>query len=73
MSHHCPASVVTALLPPRVSAREIHVPKMLELEDRIARLEIKLQRAAEDLEHTRQRISALQARLDHYSAGFGQI
>ena len=56
-----------------MSAREIHVPKMLELEDRIARLEIKLQRAAEDLEHTRQRISALQARLDHYSAGFGQI
>jgi len=49
------------------------VPKTVELENRIARVEIKLQRALEDLEQTRQRMTALQARLDHYAARFGQI
>jgi molecular chaperone GrpE (heat shock protein) len=56
---------------PRVRAHEIHVPKTVELEQRIARLELKLQRALEDLENTRQRMSALQAQLDHYGAKFG--
>jgi hypothetical protein len=45
----------------------------VELEQRIARLEIKLQRAVEDLEQTRLRMTALQARLDHYAARSGQI
>jgi hypothetical protein len=58
---------------PRASAHELHVPKSVELEKRISRLEIKLQHALEDLEQTRQRITALQARLDHYTARFGQI
>lgn len=48
------------------------MPKTVELEQRIARLEMKLQRACEELEMTRQRMSALQARVDHYSARFGQ-
>jgi hypothetical protein len=58
---------------PRASAHELHAPKTLELEKRISRLEITLQRALEDLEQTRQRITALQARLDHYAARFGRI
>jgi exonuclease VII large subunit len=58
---------------PRASAHEIHVPKTVELEQRIARLELKLQRACEDLEKTRQRMSALQAQLDHYGAKFGRL
>lgn len=56
---------------PRASAHEIHLPKTVELEQRIARLEIKLQRAVEDLEKTRQRMSSLQAQLDHYTAKLG--
>jgi len=58
---------------PRASVHELHAPKTVELEKRIARLEIKLQRALEDLEQTRQRITAVQARLDHYAARFGHI
>jgi chaperonin cofactor prefoldin len=58
---------------PRASAHEIHVPKTVELEQRIARLELKLQRTCDELEQTRQRMTALQARLDHYFARFGQI
>ena len=49
------------------------MPKTVELEQRIARLELKLQRAVEELEQTRKRMTALQARLDHYAARFGQI
>lgn len=51
----------------------MQVPKSVELEQRIARLELKLQRAVEELEQTRQRMTALQARLDHYFARFGQL
>jgi hypothetical protein len=58
---------------PRGSAHEIHVPKTVELEQRIARLELKLQRTVEELEKTRQRMSALQAQIDHYSARLGGI
>jgi len=57
---------------PRSTARELRLPKTVELEQRIGRLEMKLQRACEELELTRQRMSALQARLDHYVARFGQ-
>ena len=49
------------------------MPKTVELEQRIARLELKLQRAFEELEQTRKRMTALQAQLDHYAARFGQI
>jgi hypothetical protein len=49
------------------------VPKTVELEKRIARPEMKLQRTCEELEQTRQRMSALQAQLDHYSAKSGRI
>jgi len=57
----------------RATAKEIHVPKTVELEQRIARLELRLQRACEELEQTRQRMSALQAQLDHYGAKSGRI
>jgi molecular chaperone GrpE (heat shock protein) len=57
---------------PRSTARELQLPKTVELEQRIARLEMKLQRACEELEATRQRMAALQARIDHYTARFGQ-
>ena len=49
------------------------MPKTVELEQRIARLELKLQRTVEELEKTRQRMSALQAQIDHYSARLGGI
>jgi predicted LPLAT superfamily acyltransferase len=45
----------------------------VELEQRISRLEMKLQRACEELDLTRQRLTALQAKLDHYAARFGHI
>jgi hypothetical protein len=56
----------------RSTAPELRLPKTVELEQRIARLEMKIQHACEELELTRQRMSALQARLDHYVARFGQ-
>ena len=49
------------------------MPKTVELEQRIGRLELKLQRTCEELEQTRQRMTALQARLDHYFARLGQL
>jgi hypothetical protein len=57
---------------PPSTARELRLPKTVELEQRIARLEMKLQHACEELEVTRQRMAALQARVDHYLARFGQ-
>jgi hypothetical protein len=57
----------------RATAKEIHIPKTVELEQRIARLELNLQRAFEELDQTRQRMSAVQAQLDHYSAKSGRI
>jgi predicted LPLAT superfamily acyltransferase len=57
---------------PRSTAHELRLPKTVELEQRIARLEMRLQRTCDELEVTRQRMAALQARLDHYAARFGQ-
>jgi chaperonin cofactor prefoldin len=58
----------------RSTARELQLPKTVELEQRISRLEMKIQRACEELDLTRQRLSALQAKLDHYyAARFGHL
>ena len=58
---------------PLSTAGEFQVPKTVELEQRIARLEMKLQQACEELDRTRHRLTALQAKLDHYAARFGLL
>jgi hypothetical protein len=53
------------------SSNEAPPPKSVELEHRLGRVELKLERACEELETTRQRLSAMQAQLDHLLAKFG--
>lgn len=55
----------------QVTANEGPPPKSVELEHRLGRVELKLERACEELELTRQRLSAIQAQLDHLLAKFG--
>ena len=57
----------------RATAREFQLPKTVELEQRIARLEIKLQRTREELDDARQRVAALQAQIDYLSARTGLL
>lgn len=58
---------------PPTTARELRLPKTVELEQRIARVELKLQRTREQLDEARQRVAALQAQLDHLSAKAGLL
>ena len=58
---------------PRSTAHELQVPKTVELEQRIARVELKLDHAREQLDVTRQRLVSLQAQLDHLFAKFGRF
>ena len=58
---------------PRATANDLQFPKTVELEQRIARLELKLQQACEALEQTHHQLTAVQARLDHYAARFGVL
>jgi uncharacterized small protein (DUF1192 family) len=53
---------------PPATANELQLPKTVELEQRIARLELKLQRTCEELDEARQRVASLQAQLDHLAA-----
>ena len=58
---------------PRSTADELQVPKTVELEQRIARVELKLDRTVEELELNRHRMVALQAQLDHLLAKLGRF
>jgi uncharacterized small protein (DUF1192 family) len=55
------------------TASELQLPKTVELEQRIARLELKLQRTREELDDARQRMAALQAQIDYLSARAGLL
>jgi uncharacterized coiled-coil protein SlyX len=44
----------------------------VELEQRIARLELRLKRTCDELDLTRQRMASLQAQLDHLIARLGE-
>jgi hypothetical protein len=54
-------------------AGEAPVSKTIELEQRIARIELKLHRACDELDVSRQRLVALQAELDHLLARLGHV
>ena len=55
----------------KATANEAPPPKSIELEHRLGRVELKLERACEELDLTRQRLNAIQAQLDHLLAKFG--
>jgi hypothetical protein len=59
--------------PTRATAAEFPQPKSLELENRVARLEILVKdiRVAQD--RTDKRLSAIQAQLDHLAARIGIV
>lgn len=58
---------------PPTTASELQLPKTVELEQRIARLELKLLRTREELDDARQRMAALQAQIDYLSARAGLL
>jgi len=53
---------------PRVRDTAAEVPKSIELEQRIGRIELKLKELLQQLELQTKRSAAIQAQLDHLSA-----
>jgi hypothetical protein len=55
------------------TADEGSIPTGVELEQRIARVELRIERTSEELELTRQRLVALQAQLEHVLGRLGHF
>ena len=63
----------STIRPTRAIAAEVRPVKSLELESRVARLEIVLEQLRDAQEVTSKRLFALQARLDHLAGRLGII